>query len=112
MDSKRPKVTTLKKTCIACPSQWEGTLEDGRAVYARFRHGTLSVGVGDDVDEAVRNGMSDQGLFASDVSDNLDGFMDFEELKTHLDGLLSFPDDLMVENEKPPLARAKSILDS
>lgn len=34
-----PKVVALKKTSIACPSQWEGTLEDGRAVYARYRHG-------------------------------------------------------------------------
>jgi hypothetical protein len=37
-----PKVVALKKTCIACPSQWEGALKDGRVVYARYRHGELS----------------------------------------------------------------------
>jgi hypothetical protein len=34
---------TLRKTCEACPSQWEGTLADGTPVYVRFRWGHLSV---------------------------------------------------------------------
>lgn len=92
----------LKKTCLACPSQWEGTLEDGRIVYARYRHGALSVGVGDDVHEAIRNGMSDQALYADYLGDGLDGFMDFDELKVHLHGLLEFPAGLVVENERLP----------
>lgn len=97
----RPKVLVLKKTSLACPSQWEGVLEDGRAVYARYRWGELSVGVGDGVDEAVRSGMSDQALYADPVGDGLDGYMDFEELKAHLHGLLEFPATLIVENERP-----------
>jgi hypothetical protein len=97
----RPKVVALMKTSTACPSQWEGTLEDGRTVYARYRHGALSVGVGDDLHEAVRNGWTDQALYADCIGDGLDGFMDFEELKVHLHGLLEFPADLVVENERP-----------
>jgi hypothetical protein len=62
----------LKKTCIACPSQWEGILKD-------------------------------QGLLANYVGDGLDGFMNFEELKAHLHGLLGFPTDLVIENERPRL---------
>src|SRR3954449_6556273 len=95
-DDSMPKLVSLKNTCIACPSQWEGTLEDGRAIYARYRHGELSVGVGKDIDEAVRDGMSDQALYANHIGDGLDGFMDFEELKVHLHGLLEFPADLVV----------------
>jgi len=98
----RPKVLALRNTSLACPSQWEGVLEDGRAVYARYRWGELSVGVGESVDEAVRNGMSDQALYADPVGDGLDGYMDFEELKAHLHGLLEFPATLVVENERPP----------
>lgn len=98
----RPKVVALRKTSLACPSQWEGTLEDGRVVYVRYRHGALSAGVGNDIDEAVRNGMSDQALHADYVGDGLDGFMDFDELKVHLHGLLEFPTDLIVENERQP----------
>jgi hypothetical protein len=98
----RLKVLALKKTSLACPSQWEGVLEDGRVIYARYRWGELSVGVGDSVDEAVRNGMSDDALYADPVSDGLDGYMDFGELKAHLHGLLEFPASLIVENEHPP----------
>lgn len=95
-----PKVAALKKTCSACPSQWEGTLEDGRAIYAHYRYGELSVGVGDDVDKAIDNGMTDHALHVDYVGGGLDGFMDFEELKAHLYGLLEFPTGLVVEDER------------
>lgn len=101
-DYVAPKLVALKKTCVACPSQWEGTFEDGRVVYARYRHGHLSVGFGDDIEVAVRNSMSDRAPYADYVGDGLDGFMDFEELKVHLNGLLDFPANLVVENERQP----------
>jgi hypothetical protein len=47
-------------------------------------------------------GGPDQALYADYVGDALDGFMDFEELRTHLHGLLEFPADLVVENEREP----------
>lgn len=40
-------IASLKRTCIACPSQWEGVLEDGRPIYIRFRWGELSVRLGE-----------------------------------------------------------------
>jgi hypothetical protein len=104
-----PTVLTLKKTCLACPSQWEGVLDDGRAVYARFRHGHLSVGTGETVKGAVENAMSGEAVYDGEIGDGLDGFMDFEELKAHLRGLIEFPADLEVENENPPLADRRSI---
>src|SRR6187200_3071987 len=93
-DDSLPKLVSLKNPCIACPSQWEGALEDGRAIYARYRHGELSVGVGNDINEAVRNGMSDQALYANAIGNGLDGFMDPQELKAQLHGVLEFPADL------------------
>lgn len=107
-DDHVPKLVSLRNTCIACPSQWEGTLEDGRAIYARYRHGELSVGVGNDINEAVRNGMSDQALFANDIGNGLDGFMDFQELKARLHGLLEFPADLVEHDRRPKLRSRKA----
>lgn len=98
-----PKVMALKKTCTACPAQWEGRLEDGRALYARYRWGHLSVGIGDDVDEAIDNGLSEDALYADHVGDGLDGFMGFEDLRAHLYGLAEFPAALVVEGENEPL---------
>jgi hypothetical protein len=39
-------VVELRRTSIACPSQWEGRLADGRSLYVRFGHNELSVHVG------------------------------------------------------------------
>lgn len=67
------------------------------------------MGIGEAVEEAVDNAMSDRALYEGGVGDGLDGFMDFEELKAHLRGLIEFPTDLLVENENPPLADRKAI---
>jgi len=36
-------ISSIKQTCDACPSQWEGTLKDGRGFYIRYRWGWLSL---------------------------------------------------------------------
>lgn len=95
-----PQLVALKKTCTACPSQWEGELDDGRAVYARYRHGELSVGVGGDIEEAIHNSRTDQALHADYVGNCFDGFMDLDELMVHLHGLLVFPADLTDADER------------
>jgi hypothetical protein len=92
-----PVVTSLRRTSTACPSQWEGVLDDGRALYARFRHGELSVGVGEGIQEAVRSRGPDEALLREDVGD---GFMTFEDLRTYLYGLVDFSPDLEVEGER------------
>lgn len=98
-----PRVQLLKKTCTACPSQWEGTLDDGRAFYARYRWGELTVGLGEGVDEAVDNSMSADALVQEYVGDGLDGFMNIEELRVNLLGLIDLPANLKVEGEREPL---------
>jgi hypothetical protein len=95
-----PVVVALEKTCTACPAQWEGKLENGRALYARYRGGGLSVGVGAGIERAVRNSRSEEALYFEHVGDCLDGYMDFEELRIHLYGLLDFPESLEVKNER------------
>lgn len=52
----------LDQTCGACPSQWEGTLEDGRAVYVRYRHGWLTATAAPTMDRAVMAYDGDRGL--------------------------------------------------
>jgi len=90
----------MRMTCGAIPSQWEGTLDDGRRFHAHYRSGVLSVGLGADVNGAIDNGQSDDALFCHEVGDFLDGCMSYDELRAHLAGLLAFPDDLEVEGER------------
>lgn len=56
-----PRIATARMTCRAYPTQWEGTLTDGRVWYLRFRHAELTLGIGADQDEAVRNSGSAAG---------------------------------------------------
>lgn len=64
---------TVTMTCVACPAQWEGTLEDGRCVYVRYRGGWLSVGIGATSYEAI----DDDDTFGTQIGDHYDGTIDW-----------------------------------
>jgi len=70
------KVKNIIQTCGACPSQWEGTLEDGRMFYARYRWGGLSVRISEkstnDSMEAVRG----KEVLYENIGDGYDGVLD------------------------------------
>ena len=69
--SKGVKVWMLERTCLACPSLWEGIAEDGKEVWIRYRHGDLTVTKGDeDIYEAVHG-------------DDWAGYMDTEDMLRH-----------------------------
>ena len=82
------KVKALINTCLAFPSQWEGVLEDGRAIYIRFRWGRLTVSAGASVDDAIMN--HEGNILAVDVGGPTDGMMDERELEIHTREVLSF----------------------
>lgn len=66
------KVKELTQTCNACPSQWEGTLTNGKSLYIRYRWGYLSI----DID--------DKEILGKDIGDSLAGCLDEEEMKPYL----------------------------
>lgn len=80
-------VTELQNTCDVCPSQWEGTLADGRCVYIRYRAGRLGFGIGATVWGAVEdwNTRDDRK-----IGDDLDGSMTDEEMESHLSDVFDF----------------------
>jgi hypothetical protein len=102
-----PTVVALKQTTWACPTQWEGTLDDGRTLFAHCRRGELSVGVGDSVNHAIDNTAAEEALCFEYVAD---GPMSFEELRAHLYGLLEFPEGLVVEGERKSGLEVKEML--
>lgn len=89
-----PRIVKLKRTTWACPTQWVATLADGRTVYARSRRGEFSVGIGDDLDDAVLRSSGPEALYVEYVDDSP---MGFDELRAHLYGLLEFPADMSAE---------------
>lgn len=80
------KISSIRRTSSACPSQWEGSTEDGKIVYFRFRHGELSHGIGDSQDEAVRDSLKSANRMQ--ITDDLfAGELSYYELKRILSNL-------------------------
>ncbi len=69
------KLTSLEKTCWACPAQWEGQLDDGRYIYIRYRWGYLQVGYGKTIDEAI-----DNRNYGTKIGDDFDGYLETPEM--------------------------------
>jgi len=74
------KLVKLKKTCSACPAQWEGKLEDGRMVYVRYRWGYLSVRVSENKTEDITDAVRGKEIFGVGVGDSMSGTLEFVEL--------------------------------
>ena len=69
----------LRQTCIACPSQWEGILQNGKHVYIRYRWGILQFGIGGNGDTAAANTGSPLR-----IGGNLDGELSTQDMLKHL----------------------------
>lgn len=86
------KVTEIRKTCQACPAQWEGKAVTGY-IYARFRWGHFEVRLGGTTDDAIDGDL----IFEWDDVSRLNGFMEYEQFKVITAGVLDLPDN---ENDR------------
>jgi hypothetical protein len=79
------RLTSLVKTCDACPSQWDGVTEDGRQVYIRYRFDHLTVEMEkapSDIPYVDAPRDSWETVYADDAGDDgWGGFMDEETLR-------------------------------
>lgn len=80
------KIVEITRTCIACPSQWEGVTEDNRWVYIRYRWGKLRANIGK-IDSAGSDWTFDdtKHVFTLELGDSFDGLLEYSELKKILE---------------------------
>lgn len=86
------KVVTVNRTCLACPSQWEGSTDEGEFVYARYRGGHMRVDVAPTDLEWSQQGHTNFTVYSEDFGEWLDGYITFEELKEHTKDVLEWPE--------------------
>ena len=73
------RIVQLEKTCGACPSQWEGKLDNGEYLYVRYRWGSLQVGIGTSIGDAVSN-----STHLVQLGDGLDGSLGEGKMRANL----------------------------
>jgi hypothetical protein len=84
-DNKILKLTELNQTCSACPSQWEGKVEDGKMIYVRYRWGNLEICISSKPTDDVMDAVMENYLLYETIGGEFDGSMTFEELKPYLE---------------------------
>lgn len=84
IESSRPSlvVTKIVQTCPASPSQWEGTTEDGRPLYIRYRFGFLSISVGP-VGGDMNSAVNGEQWFGEEIGEGMDGYITLAEVCRH-----------------------------
>lgn len=70
------------KTCSACPSQWDITLDDGRFLYVRYRWGEFTVRHFPEGPQWYKmdNVPNGELLVCKEAGDGLDGYMEDDEM--------------------------------
>lgn len=76
-------VKNYRKTCGACPSQWDIWTTDGQYIYARYRWGglTLTLEVGTP---------NSRILYAENIGDGWNGVLSTQELIDHTSSVLDW----------------------
>lgn len=95
---KKIKVVGVKKTCIACPAQWEGITDKNRPIYVRYRWGHLSISIGSkdkDIWDAVRG----KTIISLSYGGQWDGDMEYNKLVELTKDKIDWPKVESIYNE-------------
>jgi hypothetical protein len=83
-------VKQFVQTCWAAPSQWEGQLKDGRALYIRVRHGHLRVRISDGPTTDISHAVRGPTLLHEQLDELHESFMDTATMVQAVSGVLDF----------------------
>lgn len=79
------RILSIKCTCKACPSQWEGYDENGKLVYIRYRWGFLDISYWNE----------SRQIYGKQIGDPLDGTLSYEQLKKYTEQRIQWPEECL-----------------
>ena len=94
------RVIEATRTCVWCPSQWDGRTDDDRAVYVRYRWGCLRVTVGEPGDRDEFAGVRGRWVYSAEIGDGFDGALSGAELARRTAGVLEWPETVTGETDE------------
>lgn len=77
---KNLRIKEIFQTCLSCPSQWEGLLEDERSICIRYRRGYLSIHVSHEPTHDILFALKGKQIYGKDIGGVFDGFIELEEV--------------------------------
>jgi Zn finger protein HypA/HybF involved in hydrogenase expression len=80
-------VTSLERSCIACPASWKGQTSDENNIYIRFRGGVFRIKIGE-------KDIPDDTIHEESIGGAFDGYMNAREVREKLRMM-----DFQVEDE-------------
>jgi hypothetical protein len=87
---ERKKVKSFSRTCVACPSQWEGELEDGSYFYIRYRNDNFRLDIAPDENEWLENTPKYTVYKINTMMGGYDGYMPDDVMKWFTHFILDF----------------------
>ncbi|MBF0418129.1 MAG: hypothetical protein HQL86_07775 [Magnetococcales bacterium] len=97
-------IVSLRRTCPALPSQWEGETDDGRTVLIHYKRAILTVSyLGPNrrgrVEDFFRATLTESDFVDGEPYD--DGFAEFPTIKSVLvkASVLSFPEGMTISDD-------------
>lgn len=93
-------IKTVEEHGGACPYQLEGTTDDGKWIYLRYRDGWLRYVVRETAAHWARPNEPWYD-YSKKVGEDLDGWVDHETIYPHLKDLIRFPDGFILESYPP-----------
>ncbi len=79
------KLINLKCTCGACPTQYEGKLENGKMIYIRYRWGYISIRISKDETNDIHDAVWGEEIYGENIGNGLDGYMSQSEIVDHIE---------------------------
>ena len=90
-------IKTIDYAGGACPYQLEGTTEDGKWIYIRYRGGWLRYVVRETAAHWARPNEPWYD-FSKKIGEDLDGWADHDFIYPHLKDLIQFPEGFRIES--------------
>jgi len=75
------------------PFQIDALTEDNRMIYGRYRHGQLTVYIGESGDFSEWAGVEGKMILSKEISQNIDGAMTLAEFKSATKEIIDWPHD-------------------
>ena len=85
------EVVSIKQTCLASPSQWQGKTKHGKMVYARYRFGTLTVSVSHSKTDNLSEAVTGLKIYNKDLGSEYDGYLSYLDLIAQTHHLFHWP---------------------